>query len=290
MTYGKKTKTAIPIVGFALAIMLLASACGSSASSSSTASTSPSVSTAEQILGHAPTGLAKAIVDKGIMVVADDANYPPQSSILKNGDLVGFDVDVAKKVASILGLEVKFVNPAWDSIPTGLQVGRFDVSIGSMAPTPERKKSVDFADSYAFSAGVIVTKEGTPGLNTVDELAGKKIGTGGATTYYYWLEKNTKAIVKSYASSIDTFPDLQMGRLDGTMTDAASAQAAIAAGKPFQVTGKAFYSEELCFAIKKGEPDWLAMLNYTVKQMHANGSLSAMSQRWYNGLDVTVKQ
>lgn len=290
MTRGKKTKTVIAIVGFALAIMVLASACGSSASSSSTASASPPVSKAEQILGHAPTGLAKAIVDRGNVVVADDANYPPQSVVKKNGDLVGFDVDVGKKVASILGLEVKFVNPAWDSIPTGLQVGRFDVSIGSMSPTAERKKSVDFADPYAVSAAVIMTRTGTPGLNTVAELAGKKIGTGAATSYYYWLQKNTQAIIKSYASSIDTFPDLQMGRLDGVMTAAPSAQEAIAAGKPFQMTGKPFMYEDICFAIKKGEPDWLALLNYTVKEMHADGSLTAMSQHWYNGLDVTVRQ
>ena len=289
MTYGKKTKGVIAIVGFALAIMVLASSCGSG-SSSSKASASSAVSKAEQILGHAPTGLAKAIVDKGYVLVADDANYPPQSVLQKNGKLVGFDVDVAKKVASILGLQVKFVNPAWDSIPTGLQVGRFDVSIGSMSPTVERKKSVDFADPYALSAAVIMTKAGTPGLNTVADLAGKKIGTGGATSYYYWLQDNTQAIIKSYTSSIDTFPDLQIGRLDGVMTAAPSAAEVIAAGKPFQITGKPFMYEDICFAIKKGEPDWLAMLNYTVKQMHADGSLTAMSKQWYNGLDVTVKQ
>jgi len=289
MTYGKKTKGVIAIVGFALAIMVLASSCGGS-SSSSKASASSAVSKAEQILGHAPTGLAKAIVDKGYVLVADDANYPPQSVLQKNGKLVGFDVDVAKKVASILGIQVKFVNPAWDSIPTGLQVGRFDVSIGSMSPTPERMKNLDFTGPYSFSSAVIMTKAGTPGLNTVADLAGKKIGTGGATTFYYWLQDNTQAIIKSYASSIDTFPDLQMGRLDGAMTDSASAQQVIAAGKQFQVTGKPFYYEDLCFAIKKGEPDWLAMLNYTVKQMHADGSLTAMSKQWYNGLDVTVKQ
>jgi polar amino acid transport system substrate-binding protein len=289
MTHGKTAKIGIAIVGFALAIMLLASSCGSNANSPK-ASTSPAVSTAEQILGHAPTGLAKEIVDRGYVIVADDANYPPQSILQKDGTLVGFDVDVAKKVASLLGLQVKFVNPAWDSIPTGLQVGRFDVSIGSMSPTPERRKSVDFADPYALSAAVIMTKAGTPGLDTVASLAGKKIGTGAATSYYYWLQKNTDAVIKSYTSSIDTFPDLQNGRLDGVMTAAPSAQAAIAAGKPFQITGKPFLYEDICFAIKKGEPDWLALLNYTVAQMHSDGSLTAMSQHWYNGLDVTVKQ
>jgi len=290
MTGGQKSRAVIAIVGFAVTIMAVASACGGSTSSTSSASASPAVSKATEILGHAPTGLAKAIVDNGYVVVADDANYPPQSVLKKNGELVGFDVDVAKKVASLLGLQVHFVNPAWDSIPTGLKVGRFDVSIGSMSPTAERKKSVDFANPYALSAAVIMTRAGTPGLDTVAALDGKKIGTGAATSYYYWLEQNTKAVIKSYSSSIDTFPDLQMSRLDGVMTAAPSAQEAIAAGKPFQITGKPFMYEDICFAIRKGEPDWLAMLNYTVQKMHSDGSLTAMSQKWYNGLDLTTKQ
>ena len=288
MSRKKKAKAVVAILGFAIALTGLASGCGSTASSSSTKPTSPALAKAQQILGHAPTGLAKAIVDRGYVVVADDANYPPQSILLKNGKLVGFDVDVAKKVASILGLQVHFVNPAWDSIPTGLGVGRFDVSIGSMSPTPQRMKSVDFANYYAFSDAVIVTRAGTPGLNTVAELAGKTIGTGAATSYYYWLQSHTKAKIKSYTSSIDTWPDLQMGRLDGVMTALPSAQEVIAAGKPFQITGKPFMKEQVCFAIKKAEPDWLALLNYTVKEMHADGSLTAMSKHWYNGVDVTV--
>jgi polar amino acid transport system substrate-binding protein len=291
MIGGKKSRAVIAIVGFAVTIMAVASACGgstSSTSSTSSASASPAVSKATEILGHAPTGLAKAIADRGYVVVADDANYPPQSILQKNGKLVGFDVDVAKKVASLLGLQVHFVNPAWDSIPTGLGVGRFDVSIGSMSPTPERMKSVDFANYYAYSDAVIVTRAGTPGLNTVAELAGKTIGTGAATSYYYWLQSHTKANVKSYTSSIDTWPDLQMRRLDGVMTALPSAQEVIAAGKPFQITGKPFLKEQVCFAIKKAEPDWLALLNYTVKQMHADGSLTAASKHWYNGVDITV--
>src|SRR5665647_1349037 len=105
MTGGQKSRAVIAIVGFAVTIMAVASACGGSTSSTSSASASPAVSKATEILGHAPTGLAKAIVDNGYVVVADDANYPPQSVLKKNGELVGFDVDVAKKVASLLGLQ-----------------------------------------------------------------------------------------------------------------------------------------------------------------------------------------
>lgn len=272
-----------------LAVTVLG-ACGSSSSSSTDASGSPSASKAEQILGHAPTGLAKQIVDNGYFTAANDANYAPQSVVKKDGSLVGFDVDTAKKAGELLGLDVKFQNPAWDSIPTGLQTGRFDVSIGSMTITPDRQKTLDFAGPYYFTPAVVITRVGTPGLDTVESLAGKTIGTAAGSTYYDWLQANTKAKIKSYDSSVTSMTDLAKKRLDGVMTAAPTAQQAIAAGQPFQITGKPFFYEDLGMAMKKGEPDWLALLDYAVKTMHEDGSLTAMSTQWYNGLDLTVQQ
>jgi len=287
-----KHRTITIIMGMLLASLavIVLGACGSSSSSSSSASSSPSASKVEQILGHAPTGLAKQIVDNGYFTVANDANYAPQSVVKKDGSLVGFDVDVAKKVGELLGLEVKFQNPAWDSIPTGLQTGRFDVSIGSMGITADRQKTLDFSGPYYYATSVIITPVGTPGLDTIASLSGKKIGTAAGSTYYDWLQTNTKATIKSYDSSVTAFTDLARKRLDGVMTAGPTAQQAIAAGQPFQITGKPFFYDDLGMAIKKGEPDWLALLDYAVKTMHADGSLTAMSLQWYNGLDLTVKQ
>lgn len=283
------------IIGVTLATLVAVSvaACGSSSTSSSTSSSAPSnpaLAKAEQILGHAPVGLAKQIIDNGYFTAADDANYPPQSIVQKNGKLVGFDVDVAKRVGALLNLAVKFQNPAWDSIPTGLQTDRFDASIGSMTITAEREKTLSFTGPYYYTPAVVLTHAGTPGLDTVASLAGKTIGTSAGSTYYDWLKAHTKAKIKSYDSSVTAFTDLAMGRLQGVMTAAPTAQQAIAAGQPFQITGKAFYNEPLGIAIRQGEPDWLALLNYAVTTMHQDGSLTAMSKHWYNGLDLTVKQ
>lgn len=282
------------VVGLILTTMLAAvlAACGSSASTtaSSSPSSSSSTSSVEQILGHAPTGLAQQIVTNGYFTAANDANYAPQSIVKKDGSLVGFDVDVAKRTAELLGLNVKFQNPAWDSIPTGLQTGRFDVSIGSMTITPEREKTLAFTEPYYYTPAVVITNVGTPGLDTVKSLAGKTIGTAAGSTYYDWLQANTSAKIKSYDSSVTSMTDLARKRLDGVMTAAPTAQQAIAAGQPFQLTGKPFFYEDLGMSMKLGEADWLAMLNYAVKTMHEDGSLTAMSKKWYNGLDLTVKQ
>jgi polar amino acid transport system substrate-binding protein len=294
----RKGKTYILVAVLLIAVIALAgivAACGSSSSSSSSASASAAATTpidiATKVLGHAPTGLAKTIVDRGSVIVANDANYPPQSSVDQaTGKLVGFDVDVANKMGELLGLTVDFKNPAWETIPAGLQQGKYDVSIGSMTITPERQKVLAFTDPYYYTSGQIFVKKGGQQITGVADLAGKKVGVGAATTYYDFLKKNTKAIVKTYTTDADAFPDLANGNLDFVMTAGPTGQQAILAGQPFEFSGKPLYYEDLAMALKLGEADWLAMLNYTVQTMHSDGSLTAMSKQWYNGMDLTVKQ
>ena len=87
---------------------------------------------------------------------------------------------------------------------------------------------------------------------------------GDATTYYDWLKANTNADVKSYTTDADAFPDLLNGNLDFLMTAGPTGQQAILEGQPFEFSGTPLYYEDLAMAIKKGETDWLALLDYTV--------------------------
>jgi len=292
----RKGKTYILAAVLLVAVIALAGfAAASGGSSNSGSSPSPQATSAadvaQQILGKAPTGLAAKIVTADTVVVANDANYAPQSSIDKaTGDLVGFDVDVAKKMAEILGLQVKFENPAWETIPAGLNQGKYDVSIGSMTVTPERQKALDFTDPYYYTSGQVFVKKGGPQITSVKDLDGKKVGVGAATTYYDYLKANSTADVKTYTTDADAFPDLRNGNLDFVMTAGPTGQQAISQGQPFDFSGAPLYYEDLAFAIKKGEGDWLTMLNYAVAKMHEDGSLTAMSEKWYNGLDLTVKE
>ena len=295
----RKGKTYILAAVLLIAVVALAgvvAACGSSTDdTSSSASASAAATTpmdkATEILGHAPTGLAAKIVDRGSVIVANDANYPPQSSIDKaTGEMVGFDVDAANKMGELLMLTVDFKNPAWETIPAGLQQGRYDVSIGSMTITPERQKVLAFTDPYYYTSGQVFVKKGGTQITGPADLDGKTVGVGAATTYYDYLKANTKADVKTYQTDADAFPDLANGNLDFVMTAGPTGQQAILNGQPFEFSGKPLYYEDLAFALKLDEADWLAMLNYAVQTMHSDGSLTAMSKQWYNGMDLTVKQ
>ena len=71
------------------------------------------------------------------------------------------------------------------------------------------------------------------------------------------------------------------------MTADLTAAQGISSGYPFVFSGKPYYYEPLAFATQKGQTDWLALLNYAVDKMHADGSLSAMAKKWYHGFDPT---
>ena len=301
----RKTYVLAGVLLLAVVVMVaLAAGCGSSSSSGGeTSAASPSASAsngeltgtaaerAQTILGHAPTGLAKTIVDRGSAIVATDANYPPQSSVDQaTGDLVGFDIDVAKAMAAVLGLTPDFKTVQWETVIPGLQTGKWDVSIGSMTITKEREKAVSFTVPYYYTSGQVFVKKGGAQITGVQDLNGKKVGVGAATTYYEYLKKNSTADVKTYPTDADAFPDLRNGNLDFVMTAGPTGQQAILEGQPFDFSGAPLYYEDLAFAINLGEGDWVAMLDYAIEKMHTDGTLTELSKKWYNGLDLTVKE
>jgi len=274
-----------------VAAMMFAVACGDDEPTEEpSAAATSAMDIATEILGREPTGKAKEIIDAGTMSVNNDPKYPPQSSIEEaTGELVGFDVDVAKKVAEILGLEVTFVDYKFEQILTDVNQDRYDVSIGSMTVLPERAEKVDFTEPYYYTPAGIIVKEGGPQITGVEDLAGKKVGAAAGTTYLMWLQENTEAKAVIYDTDTTMFPDLAQdsGRIEFGFTAIPTAIEAIRQGQPFELSGDPFYYEDLAFAIKKGEADWLALLNSCIQQMHEDGSLTAMSEKWFVGVDLT---
>lgn len=294
------------VAALVLAFALVAAGCGSS-SSTSTTSTSPTatglagqlngtpLANFTQILGHAPTGLAATIAQRGYVIVANDPNYAPQSYIdPTTKQLVGFDVDTAVNMAKILNLKIKWVHPNWETIPSALNLGQFDVSIGSMTDTKDREKAVSFTQPYYYTPAQVFVKKGGPQITGPQDLNGHTVGVGAGTTYYSYLKKFTKAIVKTYTTDLDALPDLLNGNLEFFMTAAPTGLGAINDGKAIEFSGKPVYFEALCFATALNQPDLIAVFNYALTNMHkvpsgATGSLlTTMSKKWYNGVDLTV--
>ena len=125
-----------------------------------------------------------------MLTVSTDPAYPPQSSLNdQTGEYEGFDIDVATEIAKRLGVDVGWEAPSWDVITAGGWNGRWDMSVGSMTPTNDRQKVLDFTEPYYYTPAVVVVGADSDVSDVTSDLDGKKIGVCSACTYDMFLQK-----------------------------------------------------------------------------------------------------
>lgn len=296
-----------------LASALLATACTAAATPAPTAApptAAPTTASSAEASGSAPpataapaTPIAGGLLDKvlkaGVLVVSTDPNYAPQSVQKPDGTYEGFDIDVATEVAKRLGVSVKFVTPDWALITAGSWSGRWDVSVGSMTVTAERQKVLDFSPAYYYTPAQL-TASVASGITTIDGLAGKTICAGASTTYLDWLSgkkldfgtlsptTSPPAGIKTVSLKTDALcpQTWKSGRNDfqGWLSSSTTVDGAIAAGLPVVKVGDPVYFEPLAIAVDKSgsaDADFIAQLTQIVNDMHADGTLTTMSQKWF---------
>ncbi len=278
-------------------------------------STAPSPSAAESMAASpspspaaSPTPIAGGLLDvvtkAGKIRVSTDPNYAPQSVQNADGSYSGFDIDVATEIAKRMGLTVAFVTPSWDAITAGAWGGRWDMSVGSMTITTERQKVIDFSPPYYYTPAQFAASKAS-GITTIDGFIGKTVCVGASTTYFDWLS-GTKldfgtmsptttppsgVKVVTQKTDADCAQLWASGRNDwqGWLTAGPTVESAIKQNQPVVKVGDPVYYEPLAVALDKRGPnnaDFLAKLTQIVKDMHADGTLTAMSLKWY-GLDLT---
>ena len=263
--------------------------------------------TAEPTEAPAAEDLLDEVKAAGKLVVSTDPNYAPQSFLNDAGELDGFDVDVAKEVAKRLGVEVEFVTPEWDMITSGNWSGRWDISIGSMTPTEPRSEVLWFTDPYYYVPASFAVHKDNTDIKTPDDLTGKRVGLGTSTTYEDYLKGELAIMgggeimydppsgveIAPYPTDGDAIQDLALGdgvRLDAVMSAQPTIQTAIDSGVPLKYVGTPAFYEPLVFALDKsrGPSDkMLAKLNEIIAEMHKDGTLTKLSEKWY-GIDYTT--
>ena len=129
------------------------------------------------------------VMKNGVLKVATDANWAPQSFLNDKNEMDGFDVAVAREIATRLGVEVEFVTPSWDIITAGNWSGRWDMSVGSMTPTVSRAEVLSFPEVYYYTPASIAVHADSPYQN-VGDLNGEVVGATTASTFELYLQKD----------------------------------------------------------------------------------------------------
>lgn len=295
-------------VALLMGAALLVSACSSGATaspSSEAPSAAPSASESAAAATPIAGGLLDVVTKAGKIRVSTDPNYAPQSAIKPDGTYEGFDIDVATEIAKRMGLGVEFSPQAWEAITAGSWGGRWDMSVGSMTITSEREKVLDFSPPYYYTPAQMTASKAS-GITTLDGMAGKTVCVGQSTTYLDWLQgvkldfgslsptTTPPAGVKvvTLKTDADCAQQWAAGRNDfeGWLTAGPTVQEAIKQGEPVVPVGDPVYAEPLAAAVDKSGPDptdFVAQLKTIVDAMHADGTLTTMSMKWY-GLDLTT--
>jgi polar amino acid transport system substrate-binding protein len=250
-------------------------------------------------------GLLDKVLKAGVLTVSTDPNYAPQSFLKPDGTFEGFDIDVATEIAKRLGVTVKFVTPGWDTITAGKWAGRWDVSVGSMTITVPRQKVLDFSSPYYFTPAQMAATAKS-GITTLDGLAGKMVCVGTATTYMDWLQGKLQSVslgpvatppagvtVKALDTDQLCAQAIKAGQNvgDGFLSASTVIDQSISIGTPIVKVGSPVYTEQLAASMDRSGPndaDFVTAVSAIIDAMHADGTLTAMSMKWFKA-DLTIK-
>jgi polar amino acid transport system substrate-binding protein len=290
-------------------LAVIGAACASDSSTSSAQGAGTSSGLCASIDTSGSDALAN-VCSSGKLRVATDAKYAPQSSFnVQTGQWQGFDVDVANEIASRLGVTPELQDQKWGVITAGSWNDRWDVSVGSMTDTIDREKLFYFTPAYYYTPAAISVSTDNTSITGPADLTGKTVCVGVSTTYQDYVQGTLKlgagappfdfqihgANLQTYTTDTDALDNLALG--DGVRCDAAiSAQQTIQAyiddGGKVKLVGDPLYYEPLSVAFDKNDPSDAQSLSDAVgniiDDMHADGTLSALSKKWYNGVDWTV--
>jgi len=241
--------------------------------------------------GGGETDSLQRVKDAGKLTVVGSGGYPPFNFIDDNGDVVGFDVDVGQEIADRLDVDLNYVTGEWSGLIEGLRAGRYDGILGSMAITKERLKTVDFTiPPYYYSGAQLVVRKDS-GITDPAEMEGKAIAVATGTNY----EQDANSLgaeVKLYDDDNGTLMELVSGRVDGVITDrlvALKAMNEMDGGDELMLAGDILRLEEMGIAINKKDDSLREAISDIIKEMHDDGTLTAISEKWHNGADITTK-
>jgi polar amino acid transport system substrate-binding protein len=231
------------------------------------------------------------ILKRGELRVGFEAGYVPFEMTDKNGNFVGFDIDMAKEMAKAMGVKFVPVNTAWDGIIPALLSNKFDIIMSGMTVTQERNLKVNFADPYIIVGQTILLNKKHEGavtsyrdLNDSKYTVTSKLGTTGEQAVKRYIPK---ANYKSFETETEAFLEVLNGKADAYVYDLPNCVYLYAQQGKGKVVflDEPFTYEPLAWAVNKGDPDFINWLNNFLRQVKNDGRYDRIYNKWIKGTD-----
>lgn len=237
---------------------------------------------------HPPAVVDKhldAIRQRGVLIVGTDASYPPFSYV-DNGQYKGYDIELARRLAGRLGVQVEFVNISYDGLYDALTVGRVDIVVSAMSPIPELMKDFAYSIPYMNAGQVLVVRNGETNISTVGDLAGRTTGVelgSLADTEARRLEATVKGmrLQSVYHLPGEALQALEMGHLDAVITDRVSAMSFARLHEDVEILDTPVTNEPYVMAMAADAPKLLSEVNKAIEALNAEGMLAQLAKEWF---------
>ncbi|MBL4931356.1 amino acid ABC transporter substrate-binding protein [Clostridium paridis] len=238
------------------------------------------------------TDLAK-IKDKGEMVVGLDDTFVPMGFKDDNGDINGFDVDLANAVGEKLGVKVKFQPIDWTMKESELNGGKIDVIWNGYSITDERKEKVAFSKPYLENKQVIITLANSP-IKTKADLNGKNVAAQNGSSAVDAVEKEADLVktfkggkLVTFETNNDALMDLEAGRVDAVVGDEILIRYYTnqRGESKYKVLDDNFGTEEYGIGFRKDDKEFLSAVQKALDELKADGTSKKISEKWF-GKDI----
>ena len=273
----------------AAALVLSLAACGSTASSAaSSEAASPEAASSDAASSEAASSAAASetetaelsTVEPGKLIMSTNAAFPPYEMTTDSGEFEGIDIETAQAIADKLGLELQIDDMDFDAALLAVQQGKADMVMAGVTVTDERQNVMDFTDSYATGIQSIIVKEDSD-IASVDDLAGKKIGTQrGTTGYLYCSDDFGDENVVAYDNGLTAVQMLNNGQVDCVVIDNAPAKEFIAANPGLKLLDTAYVEESYAIGVGKGNTELKDAINTALEELKADGTLQAIVDKY----------
>jgi len=231
-------------------------------------------------------GTIEQVMKRGVLRVGMDI-FQPWAMKDKNGKLIGFEIDVATRLAEDMGVKVEFVPTAWSGIIPALLTGKFDVIIGGMGITAKRGLKVNFSQPYDYSGmGIVAHKQVAAGFdslesfNKADVQIAVKLGTTAAAAAKKYLPN---AQLRMFENETQAYQELRNGKVHAVVGSAPrpAYEAVDYPDSLFLPIEGTFTKEPIGFAMRKGDPDTLAFFNSWITTVQLEGWLQERHNYWF---------
>lgn len=228
--------------------------------------------------------LLARIQSRGSITVAMEGTWAPWTYHNEADELVGYDVEIAQKIAEKLGVSVNFVEGEWDGLLAGLDDGRYDIMVNGVGIAPDREEKYNFSTPYAYNRTAVLVRGDYDEIQSMEDLNGKRTANTISSTY--------AAIAEQYGATVTGVDDLNQtielllsDRIDATL-NAEVVFADYQKAHPEADIKIAAYTddvERVAIPVRKGDDSTtlLQAINDALAEMAADGTLTALSEKYF---------